>query len=109
VSTWTEQVSRPDGTVYRARRRPAVEEFITVDDLCGGFMVTRTHDVDVATALVARPWRGVFDQPLPAPEIRWVRLVPWSHYGTTESSWVDATPHDRNAIPVVQFSAVDIW
>ncbi len=107
--TWTEQVNRPDGTVYRARRRPEVEEFSTAEDLCGGFMVTRTHDVDVAAALVARPWNGIFDQPVPAPVARWVRLVPWNDYGTADRSWVDATPDERGAIPVGGFRAEDIW
>ena len=65
TSTWTEQVARPDGSVYRARKGPRVEEFdCEGNGAIGGYLVTRTHDVDVAVAegesiedaVAALPW-----------------------------------------------------
>lgn len=108
-TAWRERVARPDGTAYRARKAPRVEEFATPDASCGGFLVIRTHDVDVATALVDAYWRGMFDVPLPAPLHRWVRLVPWDDEGGHDMSWLDANPRDRGAIPAVEFRAEDTW
>lgn len=109
ATAWTEQVARPDGTVYRARRRPVVEEY-------GGYghggsdptgmLVTRTHDVDAACALVARHWESEFGGPLPAPVPVWVRSVPWSEDSAYDYSWQYVAATERGAVPAVEFQQV---
>lgn len=105
---WTESVARVGRSAYRARRSPSVEEFggfgMGSSDPTG-FLVTRTHDVDVACALVSRLWAYEFGGPLPAPTLRWVRLVPWSEDSAYDQHWEELSATDRGAIPVVEFEA----
>lgn len=104
ASTWTETVLRPGGKPYRAKVRPRANGFDSSWNGEGGVVVDRTHDVDVAVALATREWRAYgFDGPLPAPQLCWLRLVPWDHTGEFDSSWENARPSDRGAIPCVVF------
>ena len=107
MSAWTEQVARPGRPTYRARRTPAVEEYGGYGHGASdptGMLVTRTHDVDVAIALVAPRWAAEFGGPLPAPTLRWTRLVPWGDNGY-DCHWEHHTANDPGAIPVVEFEA----
>lgn len=106
VTAWAEHVARTDGTVYRARRCPLVREYGgyghgTSDPT--GMLVVRTHDVDVACALVTRRWAAEFGGPLPVPVPVWVRFVPWSDDAGYDESWQHSAPAQRGAVPAVDF------
>ena len=99
---WAEMVPRPDGTVYRARKRPHAELLGgDWDDAC--VIVWRTHDVDVAVALAGDQARRE-GADLPARVARgWFRSVPWDAGGGYDYSVVNAAPGERGATPGVWF------
>lgn len=100
--TITEQVARPGGKTCRARKPPAAVVFDSGWNDDGGIIVERTHDVDLAVALAAVEWRGYYGpEPLPAPVLRWVRLVPWGD--GFDYTYQHAEPGERNAFPAVEF------
>lgn len=99
--TIAEQVARPGGRTYRARKPPAVDVFGGLWDEDSGVIVTRTHDIDLAVALAAFEWDYQFGGPLPAPVRCWVRLVPWGD--GYDSTYLRAEPDERNAMPCVEF------
>lgn len=99
--TIAEQVARPGGKTYRARKPPSVEVFENPwgDDY--GIVVERTHDVDLAVALAAAEWDYQFVDRLPVPRLRWLRLVPWGV--GVDQTYLSAEPGERNAFPAVEF------
>lgn len=99
--TITEQVARPGGKTYRARKPPSVVVFGDDWGDEAGVIVERTHDVDLAVALAAFEWDYQFGGPLPAPVPCWVRLVPWGD--GVDETYLRATPDERNAFPAVEF------
>lgn len=98
---WVESVARPCRRTYRARKSPEVEILNEWDD--PEVLVKRTHDVDVAVALAAQPWAGLWSpDPLPVPKLIWFHEVPWGNDGC-DRMIERVGPADRRATPGVLF------
>lgn len=106
--TFQETVLRPGRGPYRAQKPPRVVPYDNDGD-SWGLIVTRTHDIDVATAYATLDWPRFHDrgpEGIPVPRVGWTRVVPWDEGGTggTET-WLDADPTERGAVPCVWFHA----
>lgn len=100
----TETTVRPNGKVYRPRRRIQVEEFETPDEGTG-IMVLRTHNVMYASLLAARALHNLDLDPA-KPILTWVKDVPWDDSGMYDYSWV----YDPvRGIPVVYWNPENPW
>jgi hypothetical protein len=113
TATWRETARRPDGRLYRARKRPRARfwgDGAGWSDDDWGVIVERTHDVDVATALAFQAMRfyGV-ECNMPPPRVGWTKLVPWDEYGTgADYTWVDVPASAKGAVPSVSFFGTDV-
>lgn len=87
---------RPGGKIYRPIKAPALIEY--GDHFHSELpAVTRTHDLDVATALLRR---FSYDVDEYEHELTWWRYVPWDDSGMYDSSYVY---DDVRGTPVVRF------
>lgn len=104
---WTEVAVRPDGRLYRARKRPISVGY--GDDHHYGVVVLRTHDIDIATALAYWRWRHLYDtrDPLPAAMAGWTKLVPWDWSGYGDSSFIGQAGFEKGSVPCVWFHRDD--
>ena len=73
-------VERPNGKLYRPRKPPAAEEFMSGSSGEMAVIVRFTHDIDPAREL-AMPLLHEYGLEGVAPVLVWWRVVPWDTSG----------------------------
>ena len=83
----TEQIVRPNGKPYRARKPPMVETYFDTSD-CESIVVLRTHDIPKALELAGD---RIDDLELDRDGARtsWWRLVPWDVGSGYDTNWIN--------------------
>lgn len=87
----SEELVRPNGKLYRPRKRPSVELIADHRDDTG-VVVLRTHDYQTAIELASNLIDEYGLNPTTA-YTAWWRLVPFDMSGYHDTSWIDDPVH----------------